>query len=78
MMRLSFMRGLEFLILYGFKIAQKQQMYGHLPPISKTIQISRARHVGHYWRSKGKLISNALLWTPSHRQARLGRPDRTY
>ena len=29
----------------------KQQLYGHLPPISKTIQIRRTRHAGHCWRS---------------------------
>ena len=28
--------------------------------------------------SKGKLISDVLLWTPSHRQARVGRQVRTY
>ena len=30
----------------------KQQLYGHLPPITKTIQVRRIRHVGHCWRSK--------------------------
>ena len=30
-----------------------QQLYGHLPPIAKTIQI---KHKGHSWRSKNKLI----------------------
>ena len=29
----------------------KQKLYGHLPPIFKTIQI-RTRHAGHCWRSK--------------------------
>ena len=42
----------------------KQQLYSNLPPISKTIQIRRTRHVGLGWRSKGELISNFLLWTP--------------
>ena len=42
----------------------KQQLYGHLPPISKTIQIRWTRHAGHYWRSKDELISNILWWTP--------------
>ena len=44
----------------------KQQLYGHLPPITKTIQIRRTRHVGHCWRIKDELISDVLLWTPSH------------
>ena len=30
----------------------RHQIYGHLPPITKTIQVRRARHVGHCWRSK--------------------------
>ena len=47
----------------------KQQLYGHLPPITKTIEVRRTRHVGHCWRSKDKLRSDILLWTPSHRQA---------
>ena len=28
------------------------QLYGHLPPITKTIQVRRTRHAGHCWRSK--------------------------
>ena len=56
----------------------KQQLYCHLPPISKTIQISQTSHVGHCWRSKDELISNVLLLTPSHRGVRLGEPARTY
>ena len=34
----------------------KKQLYGHLPPISKTIQIRRTRHKDHCWRSKEKLM----------------------
>ena len=41
----------------------KQQLYNHLPPISKTIKIRRTRYAGPYWRSKDELISNVLLWT---------------
>ena len=42
----------------------KHQLYGHLPPITKIIQVRRTRHAGHYWRSRDELISNILLWTP--------------
>ena len=56
----------------------KPQQYGHLPPIMKTIQVRWTRHVGHCWRSKDKLISNILLWTPSHERAKARRPTRTY
>ena len=37
------------------------QLYGHLPPITKTIQVRRTRHAGHCWRSKDELISDVLL-----------------
>ena len=50
----------------------------HLPPITKTIQVRRTRHAGHCWRSKDELISDVLLWTPTHGCARVGRPARTY
>ena len=56
----------------------KQQLYGHLPPISNTIQTRRARHVGHCWRSKGELISDVLMRTTSLGRARVKRPARTY
>ena len=49
----------------------KQQMYGHLLSITKTIQVRQTRHAGHCWRSKDELISNILLWTPSHGRAKL-------
>ena len=54
------------------------QLYGHLPPITKIIQVRRTRHAGHCWRSKDELISDVLLWTPAYGQAKAGRPARTY
>ena len=56
----------------------RHQLYGHLPPITKTIQVRRARHAGHCWRSRDELISDVLLWTPTHGHAKAGRPARTY
>ena len=56
----------------------KQQLYSHLPPIRKTIKIRQTRHEGHCLRSQNKLISDILLWTPSHRRAKAGQPVRTY
>ena len=56
----------------------KQQLYGHLLPITKTIQVRQTRHVEHCWRSRDELISVVLLWTPSHGRAKAGRPARTY
>ena len=42
----------------------KHQLYDHLPPITKTIQVRRNRHAGHCWRSRDELISDVLLCTP--------------
>ena len=56
----------------------RHQLYGHLPPITKTIQVRRARHAWHCWRSKDELISDVLQWTPAYGQAKAGRPARTY
>ena len=54
------------------------QLYGHLPPITKTIQARRTRHAGHCWRNKDELVSDVLLWTPAYGQSKAGRPARTY
>ena len=56
----------------------RHQLYGHLPPITKTIQVRRTRHAGHCWRSRDELIRDILLWTPTHGRAKAGRPARTY
>ena len=56
----------------------KRPTVRHLPPITKTIQIRRSRHAGHCWRSRDELISDVLLWTPTHGRAKAGRPARTY
>ena len=56
----------------------KHQLYGHLPPITKTIQIRRTRHARHCLRSRDELISDVLQWTPTYGWAKAGRPARTY
>ena len=56
----------------------RHQLYGHLPPIMKTIQVRRTRHAGHCWRSRDELIRDVLLWTPTHGRAKAGRPAWTY
>ena len=56
----------------------RHQLYGHLPPITKTIQVRRTRHAGHCWRSRDELIRDVLLWTPTYGRAKAGRPARTY
>ena len=55
----------------------KQQLYGHLPLIMKTIQVKRTRPAGRCWRSRDDR-NYVLLWTPSYGRANAGRPARTY
>ena len=47
----------------------RHQLYGHLRPITKTIQSRRTKHAGHSWRSRDELISDVLLWTPAYGRA---------
>ena len=54
----------------------RHQLYGHLPPITKSIQVRRTRRAGHYWRSRDELIRDVLLWTPTYGRAKAGRPAR--
>ena len=56
----------------------RHQLYGHLLPITKIIQVRRTRHAGHCWRSRDELIRDVLLWTPTYNRAKAGRPVRTY
>ena len=56
----------------------KQQLYSHLQPISKTMQIRRTRYARYWWRSKNDLISDVLLLTPPYECTSVGRPARTY
>ena len=56
----------------------RHQLYGHLHPITKTIQVRRTRHAGHCWRSRDELKSDVLLWTPTYGRAKAGPPARIY
>ena len=56
----------------------RHQLYGHVAPNTKTIQVRQTRHAGHCWRSKDELISDVLLWTPTYDQAKAEWPARTY
>ena len=57
---------------------KRHQLYGHLSPTTKTIQVRRTRHAGHCWRSRDELIRDVLLWIPTHGRAKAGRPATTY
>ena len=56
----------------------KHQLYGHLPHITKTIQIRRTRQARHCGRNRDVLISDVLQWTPTYGRAKTVRPARTY
>ena len=56
----------------------KHQLYGHLTPIMKNIQVRRTRHAGHCWRSRDELISDVLLRTRTYSRAKAGQPAQTY
>ena len=56
----------------------KQQLYSHLPPISKAIQVRWTRHMRHCWRGKDKIISNILIWISFNGHACVSWPARTY
>ena len=45
----------------------KHQLYGHLPLITKTIQVRRTRDC---WRSRNELIRDVLRWTPTYDRAK--------
>ena len=78
----------ELLLLHTFDLLNIKQVlvatphkaavYGHPPPITKTIKVKRTRHAGHCWRNRDVLISDILIWTPSHGREKAGRPTRTY
>ena len=52
-----------------FSSKSKIQWFDHF--ISQAIHIRYIRHSGHSWRSKTKLISKVLLWTPTHGYIRI-------
>ena len=56
----------------------RHQLYDHLPPITKTLQVRRTRHAGHCWWSRDELISYVLLWTPTYGRPKAGRPAQIY
>ena len=55
------------------KHSTKQQLYGHLIPITITIEEADIRDI-----AGDELISDILLWTLSNGCAKAGRPARTY
>ena len=48
------------------------QLYGYLPPITKTIKIRRTRNTWHCRRSRDELIRDVLQWTPHMAEQKQG------
>ena len=59
--------GMLFAVLNKFRKQYfiKQQLYNHLPPISKTIQVRQTRHAGHSWRSKVQTPKGCFSMNPN-------------
>ena len=57
---------------------KRQLLYGHLPPVMKSIKIRRTRYAGHCWRSSDEFISDVFLWNPSRGRAKAGWRARKY
>ena len=56
----------------------KRRLYGSLPLLSLIIREQRLRFAGHCWRSKNEIVSDLVLWRPSHGFTKCGRPRKTY
>ena len=56
----------------------KQQLYGHLAPISQTIQIRRERHTEHCYENKDEFTNDVLLWVRMHEYRSIGLTAKTY
>jgi len=54
------------------------ELYGNLLPITEVIRDRRLRFIGHCWRNKNEIISDTLLWKPSHGYNSVGRPMKTF
>ena len=48
----------------GKQHSTKQQLYGHLPPISQAIHVNQGIHIRNRWGNKDELISVVLPWNP--------------
>ena len=42
----------------------RHQLYGHQPPITKTIQVRWTRHAGHCWEKQGRTHKRCTLMDP--------------
>ena len=57
------------------RLPTKQQLRGHLPPISQTMQVRNKKCIA-LLEKQGQ--THKLLWTPVHRHTSFGQPRKTY
>ena len=74
----NYTRMLRAILNKSWQHPTRHQLYGHLPPITKTIQVRRTTNAGHCWRSRDELISDVLQWTATYGRAKAVRPARTF
>ena len=55
----------------------RRQLYGHLPPITKTYKQDKPDMPDTTGEAK-MIVSDVLLWTPEYGQSKAGRPARTF
>ena len=55
-----------------------KELYQDIPEISDTIRRNRLRLSGHCWRNKEEVVSDLILWQPSHGRRKRGRPAKTF
>ena len=68
----------EHIYIYIYIYIYIKKLDGLLPPISHASEVRRIRHSGHCWKSKDELISDILLWTPTHGCSSVGQSAKTY
>ena len=49
-----------------------------LPPISETIRDRKLRFAGHCYQAKTELVSDMIIWQPTHGRRSHSRPAKTY
>ena len=54
------------------------ELYGHIPPISKSLQQQRMRFTGYCWCSKEELAGDVLHWKSTNGHQPRRRPKKTY
>ena len=53
-------------------------LYGNIPMASASIKEQRLRFCGNSWGSKNELVSEVLLWEPTHGRRKPGRSPKSY